>query len=246
VDEAAPFDVDQLALDIDASIATLYGTYGVTEHLEIGFAAPTVTLRVSGNRVNVYRGQTFTQARASATAVGLADVALRAKYLFFDEDGSQLAAAALVRLPTGREEDLLGAGSASLRLSAIGSIERPRVSAHLNAGGSIGGVGREINYGGAVAVAVTPRLTASGELVGRWIAAGGEIVTTAAAHPRLLAVNTVRLLSNGSNTSLISVVPGIKWNVGDTWVINANATLPVTEGGLTSPVTPFVGIDYTF
>jgi hypothetical protein len=116
----------------------------------------------------------------------------------------------------------------------------------LNAGGSIGGVGREINYGGAVALAVTPRLTASGELVGRWIAAGGEIVTAAAAHPRLLGVNTVRLLSNESNTSLISVVPGIKWNVGDTWVVNANATLPVTSGGLTSPVTPFVGVDYTF
>ena len=39
VDEAAPFDVDRLTLNIDARIATLYGNVGVTDRLEVGFAA---------------------------------------------------------------------------------------------------------------------------------------------------------------------------------------------------------------
>ena len=44
-DEAAPFDVDQLTLAVDASIATLYGGVGVTDRLEVGFAAPLVQLQ---------------------------------------------------------------------------------------------------------------------------------------------------------------------------------------------------------
>jgi hypothetical protein len=245
-DEPVPFDVDRLALDIDASIATLYGTYGVTDRLEVGFAAPTVTLRVAGTRVNTYRGQTFTQAGASATAVGLADIAVRAKYVVYEDEGSQLAASALVRLPTGRQEDLLGTGSTSVRLSAIGSLERRVVSTHLNAGLSFGGVGREVSYAGAVAVAVAPKVTASGELIGRWLDGAGKIVVSTAQHPRLVGVNTARLLSDAANINLLSLVPGIKWNVADTWVLTGNVTLPLTDTGLTSPLTPFVGLDYTF
>src|ERR1700730_206098 len=65
-DERTPFDVDQLTLNIDASIATLSGNVGVTDSLEVGFAAPLVSLRVGGTRINTYRGRTFTQATASA------------------------------------------------------------------------------------------------------------------------------------------------------------------------------------
>src|ERR1700676_1184250 len=99
-DERTPFDVDQLTLDIDASIATLSGSVGVTDSLEVGFAAPMVSLRIAGSRINTYRGRTFTQATASARAIGLADVVLRTKYTLYDEGGSGVAAAADVRLPT--------------------------------------------------------------------------------------------------------------------------------------------------
>src|SRR5712691_1205777 len=77
VDETAPFDVDALKLNIDADIATLYGNVGVTERMEIGFAAPMVALRLDGSRMNTYRGRAFTQATARATAVGLADLVVR-------------------------------------------------------------------------------------------------------------------------------------------------------------------------
>jgi hypothetical protein len=37
----------------------------------------------------------------------------------------------------------------------------------------------------------------------------------------------------------------VKWNVTDTWVLVANVALPLTNGGLTTPITPFFGIDYS-
>src|SRR5262249_19117525 len=75
--EAAPFDVDRLTLDIDASVATFYGTVGVTKRMEFGFAAPYVSLNIDGSRINTYRGRTFTQASGSGHALGLADMLVR-------------------------------------------------------------------------------------------------------------------------------------------------------------------------
>src|SRR5262245_44991424 len=120
-DESAPFDVDRLRLAIGASVATLYGNVGVTDRVEVGFAAPVVSLVIDGSRVNTYRSRQFTQATAHGRTVGLADVVVRTKVTAYREDRTALAAAVDVRLPTGRTEDLLGAGSASVKLSAIGS-----------------------------------------------------------------------------------------------------------------------------
>jgi hypothetical protein len=243
-DESTPFDVDQLTLNIDASVATLYGNVGVTDRVEVGFAAPFVALALDGSRVNVYRGRTFTQATASARATGLADMVVRTKVTLFSDGGSGLAAAADVRLPTGRREDLLGSGSTSVRFSGIGSVEAGRTSAHANAGVSLGGLAREISYGGAVAQAATGRVSLIGELLGRWIDSPGHIVAVTAAHPRLTGVQTIRLTPDSSSLHIITVVPGFKWNLTGTWVLAGNVNIPLTKSGLTAPFTPFIGLDY--
>ena len=244
VDESAPFDVDRLTLDIDASIATFYGNVGVTNRMEVGFAVPMVDLTIDGSRVNTYRGRTFTQASASARAIGLADIVARTKYTMYEEDGAGVAAAVDVRLPTGREEDLLGAGSTAVKLGAIGSLERGRFSTHGNAGVSVGGLAREISYGGAVAVAATTRVTLTGEVLGRWIDSAGHIVAVSAPHPTLRQVDTIRLTTDASTLQSIIAVPGFKWNLSSTWVLAANVAVPVTPGGLTTRFTPFEGLDY--
>jgi hypothetical protein len=246
IDEATPFDVDRLSLNINADIATLYGNVGVSDEVEIGFALPMVALRLNGSRVNTYRGRAFTQATATATAVGLTDMVVRTKATVFHEEGLGLAAAVDVRLPTGKEADLMGAGSPSLKLSAIGSAERGRWSAHADVGGSVGGLARELHYGGALALAATGHLTLSGELLGRWLDSFGHIVATTAPHPRLIGVQTIRLTPDASTLQIITLIPGAKWNLSETWVLAANVSLPLTTGGLNSRFTPFVGLDYAF
>jgi hypothetical protein len=243
-DEAAPFDVDQLTLNIDASVATLYANVGVTDRLDVGIAAPFVALTLDGTRVDTYRGRAFTQATASARAVGLADLVVRTKYSLYSDGSGGLAAMVDLRLPTGRQEDLLGAGSASMKFSAIGSIEQQRVSAHANAGVTIGGLAREISYGGAVAFVASGRVSVIGELLGRWIDSPGHIVPVTAPHPQLSGVETIRLTPDSSSLHLVTVVPGVKWNLTETWVLAANVSIPLTSGGLTAPFTPFVGLDY--
>jgi len=244
VDERAPFDVDQLTLNIDASVATLYGSLGVTDNLEVGFAAPMVSLILDGSRTNIYRGRTFTQATAHATTFGLADLVLRAKLNVYRREASGLAGAVDVRLPTGRQQNLLGAGSTAVKFSAIGSLERGRLSTHGNGGVSIGGLATEFDYGGALALAATGRLTVVGEVIGRWINMPGSVVPSSAPNPTLQGVETIRLVPGDSKLNIVSVVPGMKWNLSSTWVLAANVRIPLTNAGLTAPVTPFVGLDY--
>lgn len=245
-DESAPFDVDRLTLAIDASLATLYGNFGVTDRVEIGVAVPMISLIVDGSRVNTYRGQTFTQATGHASAVGLADLVLRTKVTAFNDGQAALAGAVDVRLPTGRADDLLGAGKTSIKLSAIGSLEGHRISGHANVGVSMGGLANELSYATAVTMAVSGRLSMIGELVGRLIDTPGGFVPVASPHPTLVGVDTIRLLPQGSRLNTVSVAPGVKWNLSGMWVLAASVSVPVTTDGLTTRFTPFVGMDYAF
>ena len=245
-DESAPYDENRLMLDIDASVATLSGNVGLTRRLEIGFAVPMVALRVNGSRVDTYRGRAFTQATASATAVGLADIVLRTKYTAFADHGSGVAGAVDLRLPTGRQDNLLGAGTASLKFTGIASAELGRATVHANGGYAVGGLARELSYGGAVAVAATDRFTVASELIGRVIDGIGRIVPLSAATPGLVGVQTIRLVPDASSLHIVTAVPGVKWNLTDTWILVGNVSVPLTDAGLTTRFTPFVGIDYAF
>jgi hypothetical protein len=246
VDEQQPFDVDRLSLDLSADVSTLHGNVGITDRVEIGFAVPLVIIQLSGNRENIYRGRTFAQASASARAVGLADSVIRGKVTLTSNEGAGLAAAVDLRLPTGRQEDLLGAGSTSVRALIIGSIERGRASLHGNAGVSFGGIGTELSFGAAVAMAAGERFTVTAEAVGRQLDSPGHIEEVSAPHPTLVGVQTIRLLPSGSSLNMLAFAPGFKWNLTTTWVLVGNVTFPLTTGGLTAPVTPFVGVDYAF
>jgi hypothetical protein len=97
-----------------------------------------------------------------------------------------------------------------------------------------------------VAVAASDHLTLTGELVGRLIDSPGGIVPVAAATPNLIGVDTIRLVPDSSRLSIITIVPGAKWNLSSTWVLAASVAVPLTNGGLTAPFTPFVGLDYAF
>jgi hypothetical protein len=247
-DEAQPFDVETLELRIDTRTVTAFANYGVTDRFDIGAAVPIVSMNLSGERVNTYRGQTLIQAQATAVTSGVADVAITARAHLLGGGASGLAAGAEIRLPTGREEDLLGSGELAVRLLGIASFEGTHAAAHVNGGYWFGGISREGSYSGAVTVAASSRVTLVGELLGRWIEGFGEIAEVSAPHPRSVGVETIRLLpvDTGSRTMTNIAVAGIKWNVGDRWLVNSNVLIPVTNRGLRARVIPTIGLDYSF
>jgi len=245
-DEPLPFDVETLTLRIESRTATMFANYGITNSLDVGVAIPLVWVSLDGSRINVYRGARLLQASAVGTATGLADIAVRSKLRLVEENGAALAVVGEVRLPTGRKEDLLGEGETSVRGLVTGSLEAGRLAIDVNAGLKGGGLSRELDYRGAASVSALPRLTLIGEVLGRRIADLGEITQSRAPHPTIAGVDTIRLVTTNGDSNTLVAVGGFKWNVGGTWLLSANASVPLTDRGLRAPVIVRAGIDYAF
>jgi hypothetical protein len=246
-DEPAPFDEESLTLQLETRTATVVGNYGITDRLEIGAAVPYVMLHLTGERLNRYHGVPLLQAQAEGTTRGLGDMVVRAKQRVLGERGTGLTAGADVRLPTGREEDLLGAGRAALRLLAIGSIDTGRVAVHGNlVHTAAGGILQETSYGGALALAVTPRLTLAGELLVRRLDGLRRIQPVTAPHPSIAGVETMRLMPGFDPVQSALAVAGFRWNVGGAWLVNGHLLWSLTDAGLRARVMPTVALDHAF
>jgi hypothetical protein len=245
-DEPAPFDVESLILHLRSSTMTIFGSVGIGNHVEIGAAVPMVKLSLDGQRLNVYRGDTLVQATGNATASGLADVAIRGKFNLVANRSGGVALAGEVRLPTGDASNLLGTGKTSVRIMGIGSLENGPVSLHGNASMLTGGISSELDFGGALSVAVDPRVTISGETLVRRVSELHALDLVAAPHPTLLGVDTYRLAPGVDSETLAVVVTGVKWNVAHTAVIGGHLNWSLNHHGLTAPLTPTLTFEYAF
>lgn len=244
--EATPFDVETVTLRIRSDTMTIAANYGVTDRLDVGGVIPITRVRLEGQRVDNYRGRELVQATGSASASGLGDVVLRAKYQVLRRGASGLSVAGEARLPTGREEDLLGAGRASLTPRLIGSYERSLVGLHAEVGYSFRDVAEALGYATAVTLAPSPRFTIIGELSGLRLSDIGRLAETSQPHPTLVGVDTIRLSAVEQTTDRLIAVAGVKWNIADTWLVTASVRRPLTDVGLNAGVVPTLTFDYAF
>jgi hypothetical protein len=244
--ETTPFDIETVSLRIRTDTMTLNGTVGITDDLDVSAGIPFIRLNLEGERVDTYRGRQLLQATGSASAYGLGDVLLRARYNVYRAGASGLAVGIESRLPTGKEEDLLGAGTMSFTPRFIGSYEDDRFGVHGEVGYTFRGVSEALAYAGAVTAVAAPRVTLVGELLGRRLRGVGQLVETTLPHPRLAGVDTIRLTSSNETANSLVAVAGFKWNVASTWLLTANVLRPLTDVGLTASWVPSVTFDYWF
>ncbi len=246
VDEAAPFNEESLRLRLETAATTGFVSVGLTDWLDVSVAVPVVSLRLEGERFDDFRGRDTLQASANAEVTGLADIAVRTKVRLAGRHGSGLSLGGEVRLPTGKREDLLGAGRATYRGLAIGSWEGQVASLTVNAGYSSGGVADQIDYGVNVAVAAAPRLTLSAEAFGRRVEDVGRLASVALPHPTIAGVRTTRLGQTGDRLVTTATVVGVKWNIAGAWLLNANVLVPMGSRGLQAEYSPSVALEYAF
>ena len=244
--DAQPFDTETISLDLDTATMTASGTYGVTDRLDLTVAVPFVRLRMKGERVDTYRGTRSVQATANASASGLGDIFVGGKYNVWRTGGSGVAIGADARLPTGDEENLLGAGKFSIAPRAIGSFDYGHVAVHGDFAYVTGGLSDAFEYGGAISIVASPRVTVGAEVLGRWMDSGGRLGESIQAHPHLADVETIRLVGISEPTTRYAVVGGVRWNVAARWLVNASVLRSVTTTGLQARWVPTVSLDYSF
>lgn len=243
--DPAPFDIETVTLRIRTDTVTLTANYGVSDRLDLGAAIPFVRVDLQGQRLDTYRGSELVQATGSAAASGLGDIVVRAKYNVLRDGASGVAVAGEARLPTGDEDDLLGAGRPTLTPRLIGSYEGDRVGLHGELGYAFRETSNALGYALALTVVAVPRLTLVGEVSGLRLGGLGRLVATTQPHPALVGVDTIRLRGVEQTTDRVVAVAGIKWNIANTLLLTANVRRPLTDAGLNARWVPTITLDYS-
>ena len=138
----------QLTLEINQQVATIFGTWGILDFVDIGIAVPVVRVSLAGTSVSqitpfgpvaVHRfgGDSANpilnaSKSVSGTASGFGDIATRVKINLGQGETWGAAILTDVRIPTGKEEDFLGTGSASVRVLGIVVPSSAPSRPHLN------------------------------------------------------------------------------------------------------------------
>jgi hypothetical protein len=273
-----------VSLQAVSDATVFFGNYGVNDRLDVGLAIPLVKvkldatlnpslLRLATGSLPIHSfdaadpNATERTFAASGSATGLGDVVVRAKYRLAGDAAGALAVAVDVRLPTGDENNLLGAG-AQAKLFMIASSGNDRWGQHANVGytfasGELNTIGalvvtsssypNEFNYAGGVEFVAESRVTLIGDIVGRVLLDTGRL------RPELksfqfvqgdgLPVMTAQFEEFAADSGSIHLAfgtVGIKYNPLGSVLLNANVIVPMTKAGLRSRVGFVVGLDYGF
>ncbi|MCA1586915.1 MAG: hypothetical protein LC791_19805 [Acidobacteria bacterium] len=282
-------DIIEAALSLEASSNTVsvFANYGLSDRWDVGIAIPFVQVSLDADVVaTIVRLATSTNPnihtfepgnpnaltaafRQEGSANGLGDVVLRTKYRIADVTGGGLAVGADFRLPTGDQDELLGAGGQT-RMYFVASTGRGRFAQHVNIGYTLAagdlpdlgltGVGTsavpdEVGYAAGVELIATPRVTVLGDIVGRTLRNVGRLSVgqeTFAFQEPGVPVSPPRTAvfeefqPRAGNLNLVFGAVGVKANVWGDLLVSANVLFPFTDAGLRNRLTTVVGVDFAF
>jgi hypothetical protein len=243
---SVPFEVDTLELHLHSNSVTAFASYGLSDRLVVAAAVPIVRVHFNGHRTRTVDGVSSLQSSQAGSAVGLGDVAFQGRYLVAGSPVRGFSVGGDLRVPSGREDDLLGSGKTAGKAIGIGSWEEGRLAVHANGGAGVGGASREYFWSMATTVAATPQVTIVGEVMGRRLSELSLVRDVYEAHPIVPGVEVMRWLPAERGVYSAFFVTGAKWNVARSWLVNTNLLIRATDAGLRARVTPAVSIDYSF
>jgi len=189
IDSPFSVELDQIRIDLDLHIAqdlfAFYGTYGVTQNLDVGVILPIVhsearaaahasIVRISPISAQVHN---FDPSRPPDSvidreAAGVGDMVLRAKYNFSRdvEAWPDAAVVGQLTLPTGDESNLLGTGETSGLGLLVLSKRFDWLTPHLNVGYEVSTASRlsNVRYIIGADAAVSDDIAIAADVLGRW------------------------------------------------------------------------------
>jgi hypothetical protein len=278
-------DVISTINTVQASVRQFTGavTYGLLERLDLSLAVPVVRTRLSllsnatvervgtGSQLQVhyFRDDTAFEGHgtshqffAEGSATGIGDLLVRAKGTLMREGTRALAVGVDVRMPTGDEENLLGAGAPGVRPFVAFSGTFGNVAPHANLGyqwngrsklagdvrtGEKRGLPDQFLYAAGTDISVNPRLSLVLDLVGQRVMNSPRLSTFAflATGPAgAVALRDLRF-ENASYWGSSGAV-GMKVNVAPRVLINFNLRFALDNSGLTDRVAPLIGTEFAF
>lgn len=278
-------DVVSTLNTIEATVSQFTGalTYGVTSRIDLSLAVPVVRTRLSllsnakilrlgtGANVQVHyfkdpeaiggHGSTR-QFFSEGSAGGLGDLLVRVKTTLVREGTRAMAAGVDVRLPTGDEQNLLGAGAAGLRPFAAFSSSYGPFAPHANIayqwnGRSVlagdvrahieGDLPDQFIYAAGSDLAVNSRFSIVFDVLGQRVLNSPQLSTyTLAARGVAGSADLPDIrFANGSYWSTNGAL-GFKANVAPKVLVNFNMRFNIAGAGLSDRIAPLIGVEWAF
>lgn len=278
-------DVVSTTNTVDADVSQFAGalTYGLTSRVDVSLAVPLIKTHLallsnarilrlgtgSNLAVHYFRdpaaldnfgstNQYFTEGSAS----GIGDLVLRMKTTLIREGSRALAAGIDARLPTGDEQNLLGAGAIGLRPFAAVSAAYGVFAPHANiayqwngesvlAGdvraGTKADLPDQFQYAAGTDLAINPRFSMVFDILGQRVL-----------NSPVMSVYTLNATGAAGSASLPDIrfstdsywvtdaSLGFKTNVASRLLVNFNMRFSVGDRGLADRVAPLLGIEWSF
>jgi len=266
------------SIDADVNHLTMFVTYGVGDRFDVSLAAPVVSVDVrvvsdarirrigtTNPEIHFFRSadgeigdrRIFT---AFGRAAGIGDVTVRLKGTAMREGQTGFAVGLDIRIPTGDEGNLLGAGGPGVHPFIIWSTTRARVSPHVNlgylwngssvlAGDAATGEARDVpdhvSYVAGADFALGRRLTLAFDVVGAFLLDAPRLVQRDfhALDGRSVFPN-IGFIDDSFNQ--LSGGIGIKVGLLDNLLLDTNLLFTLDRHGLRDKVSPLVGLEYAF
>jgi Putative MetA-pathway of phenol degradation len=238
-------------LGIDAHIMAPSLTYGVTRNLDVNLTLPILRTALdveTQSQIPDPRLPSFAlpagspiagtnRLAGSASAAGVGDLLLRAKYLLLRERPVDLAALFGLSLPTGDSDDFQGTGTTRVQPALVLSrVFGDRFEPLLDVGMDINAddVSRSIVRW---AVGTTAQL---GPLTGALVFLGRHEL-----GPQSDRIDPAFFFQIERN-DLYDASIGLRWRFAETGFVSANALVPLNQQGLRADVIPTIEVEYAF
>lgn len=252
-------------LDLNLLVTTAFVNYGLLDNVDVGVALPFVRTSLSGEshgEVMPFGANTphffGTPAAQSLTAtgstdgssVGIGDLAARIKVGLVQGDSAGFSLFGDVRLPTGDEEELRGAGDWSVRALGIYSARYGGFSPHINGGALIrGGDSRNnalvatLGFDQLVSRSFTIAVDAIGEyqLGDNAVDIPEPVELTAPFRRTIIPTNLP-----GSKDHVLQGAVGVKYSRPNGLAALVNALVPIRTGSLQPRIAWTAGVEFSF
>jgi hypothetical protein len=267
-DPLAEHDVIQVTTRMNVSIliSTFAASFGLLDRVDIGFALPMVRTSIEGHstaRVLPFGPDSphsfgtaddpryTAESRVFGSAYGLGDVAARVKARLIEAPHAGVSVVGEARFPTGRVEDLLGAGHMTWRAIGVASARYGDFSPHLN----VGYLSRQNDAERDAVLAtlgfdqiIAPFATLAVDVISSWQTGDNMIPPPPPVEFPAPSGRVVHLTNIPSRRDdFLDASLGVRLTTSDGITFVTNAVIPVRRaGGLQPTVGWTAGLEYTF
>jgi hypothetical protein len=278
-------DVVSTVNTVEASVSQFSGalTYGISDRVDVSLAVPVVRTRLSllsnatinrigtGTEVQIHYFRddlsiggygSSHQFFVDGSAAGLGDLLLRTKANLMREGTRAFAVGLDLRLPTGDEQNLLGAGAAGVRPFAIFSSSMGRFGPHANLAYQWNGesllagdvrnhveadLPDQFQYAVGSDFNVNNRFSIIVDVLGQRVMDASRLslyTFTATGAAGTATLPDIQFSTDSYWTADGSV--GFKANVASRVLVSFNFRFSLGESGLTDRIAPLLGVEWAF